>query len=109
MMRYCWVEEISVIQGVVGQRKQFTYSPRKRESLPVEDDEEEQQQPRSSSRPRQKRLHQGRPVDAPGGVAHRSDGHRDDGNRHGEPADPGGRHGSVVRPPVWPCAHSRLV
>lgn len=94
---------------MTGQRKQFTYSPRKRERLPVEDDEEEQQQPRCPARPRQKGLHQGRPVDAPGGVAHRSDGHRDDGNRHGEPADPGGRHGSVVRPSVWPCAHSRLI
>lgn len=73
-----------------------TYCPCKWKSLPVEDYEKEQQQPRCPAWTRQKRLDQGRPVDAPGGVAHRSHGDGDDGQRQGEPADPGGRHGPVV-------------
>lgn len=92
--------------------RRVTYSPRKWERLPVEDDEQQQQHPRCSARARQKRLHQGRPVDAPCSVTHRSDGHGDDGDSQGEPANPGGRHGSIVmasthlpfaRIGIWRC------
>lgn len=89
--------------------RRATYSPRKWKRLPVEDDEQQQQHPRCSAWARQKRLHQGRPVDAPGSVTHRSDGHGNDGDGQGEPANPGGRHGSLVMAsPHVPFARIRI-
>lgn len=55
-------------------RAEVTHSPCQRQCLPVENDKEQQQDPRGPAGAGQERLQQGRPVDAPCGVTHGSNG-----------------------------------